>query len=70
MATKTKQRILSRYSRLWGCPNCEYQEYVSYEFLALQGSPVCPHCDTDMEFEPCVTKHNTLTAKNDQGATA
>ena len=34
---------------LWTCPNCNFKDWITYEFLAECGSPVCPDCDEDMK---------------------
>ncbi|MCK9571430.1 hypothetical protein M0R72_20950 [Candidatus Pacearchaeota archaeon] len=36
---------------VWKCPNCEDETIWEYRNLALLGSPVCPLCDCDMEWE-------------------
>lgn len=37
------------YGRKWKCPDCGRTVEHSYEALAEVGSPICPHCDIEME---------------------
>ena len=37
------------YCRTWKCPDCSQTIEHSYEALAEVGTPICSHCDTEME---------------------
>ena len=41
-------------NHLWICggEDCNYEEEISYNFLATRGNPVCPECGEDMEYYP------------------
>ena len=40
---------LEKFTAKWVCPECHWETHWTYEQLVMQGSPVCIHCDTDME---------------------
>lgn len=46
--------LIIRYERLWECPECNKQLWVSYERLANSGSPLCicgwPEMTMEAEF--------------------
>jgi uncharacterized paraquat-inducible protein A len=35
---------------IWECPECENTATVGPEWYQQNGTPVCPHCDCDMEY--------------------
>ena len=41
---------------MWSCPECNFKAKWSYNDLANRGGPICPNCDSDLEYhEPeCV----------------
>ena len=43
-------KIALTNSRLWACPDCGWDCYVTYEELAESGLPYCG-CGTEMELE-------------------
>jgi hypothetical protein len=44
-----KEDINGGYFRLWKCPDCGRTVRVTYEELALVGSPLCTDCDQPMD---------------------
>jgi hypothetical protein len=45
----TKDDLECAYFRLWKCPDCRRTIKVTYEELAVVGSPLCTDCDQPMD---------------------
>jgi hypothetical protein len=45
----TKDDLECGYFRLWKCPDCRRTIKVTYEELAVVGSPLCTDCDQPMD---------------------
>jgi transcription initiation factor IIE alpha subunit len=35
---------------LWVCPLCHHKTEWDYNDIVTRGNPVCPNCDSDMEY--------------------
>lgn len=40
----------------WVCPDCGETVYVSFNDISYIGTPVCPECDVDCDYENTLIK--------------
>lgn len=41
--------LLFKTGMQWDCPECDFQDCVSYNDIVYIGRPICPDCDLEME---------------------